>query len=136
MRFFKRHTNGLSDKAAGGIAKGILRVQEMFATWMGQWSASWGRKQGWVFLVMVCLVFGGLSVVAVVRGFDVPKQVSIRPVSIVVPKVPEKPLLVITEEELRQVQAYKQKYPNLKVDRPGLYDSLTLIERSYYSQKK
>jgi hypothetical protein len=34
------------------------------------------------------------------------------------------------------VQEYKRTHPNLIKERPGLFDSLVLIEQSYYSQKK
>jgi hypothetical protein len=42
---------------------------------------------------------------------------------------------LITEQEFEQVQKFKRQHPNLLKERPGLFDSLTLIEQSYYSQK-
>ncbi len=33
------------------------------------------------------------------------------------------------------MQEYKRKHPNLQKERPGLFDSLIMIEQNYYSQK-
>jgi hypothetical protein len=43
---------------------------------------------------------------------------------------------LITESEFQKVQEYKRTHPNLIKERPDLFDSLVLIEQSYYSQKK
>ena len=43
---------------------------------------------------------------------------------------------LITKKEIQQVQEYKRTHPNLLKERPGLYDSLNLIEQVYYSQQK
>ncbi|MBI1782256.1 MAG: hypothetical protein HYR66_12970 [Sphingobacteriales bacterium] len=140
MRLFKKNISqtNLPDKAANGIANGILQSQRWFANNLDGLTKKWKQKQQWFFLMGVCLIFGGLSITAIVNSFQqstnskvvVPKAISI-------PKpIPNNvsPYL-ITEEEFRQVQKYKQQYPNLIKERPGLFDSLTLIEQSYYSQK-
>lgn len=59
------------------------------------------------------------------------------PKSISIPKTiqPNINPYLITEKEFQQVETYKQQHPNLFEERPGLFDSLTLIEQSYYSQK-
>ena len=40
------------------------------------------------------------------------------------------------KKEFEQVREYKVKHPNLSKTRPGLYDSLSLIEEIYYSHQK
>ena len=141
MKLFKKNiTNSpLSDKAAKGIASGILKSQNGFARQMYSLTKSWKPKQQWIFLYLVCLVFGGLSVAAIVNSFKTkePDKAMI-PKSISVPKNIHQQTneFAITENEFQQVEEYKRKYPNLQKERPGLYDSLSLIEQVYYSQKK
>ena len=74
MKFFKRNNartkSPLSDKAAGWIASGILKAQNKFAKVLGKMSASWKTKQQLVFLYLVSIVLGGLSVTAIIKPFD------------------------------------------------------------------
>ncbi len=140
MKLFKkniRQTN-LPDKAATGIANCILQSQRWFAKNLERLTKKWTPKQQWFFLIGVCLLFGGLSINAVVNSFQQSANSKVAvPKAINIPKpIPENvsPYL-ITEEEFGQVQKYKQQHPNLLKERPGLFDSLTLIEQSYYSQK-
>lgn len=127
-----------TDKAAGYIAKAILKVQNKFSEFLGQISASWKAKQKWIFLYMVCLVFGGLSVMSVVRS----SKVISKPTSIKVPRnIHENSSIRITNIEFRQVQKFKRSLDSasklkLLEERPGLMDSLEMVEQLYYSQKK
>jgi len=141
MKIMNRQINkeALTDKAANGIAKGILKSQNGFANYMQSLSKNWKGKQQWIFLYFVCLFFGGLSIVAIVNPFRVKDTSrSIIPKSIAVPKSfhQQRNGFTITENEFQQVQEYKAKHPNLQQERPGLFDSLSLIEDVYYSQKK
>lgn len=141
MKLFRKNTSteNLSDKAASGIAKGILKMQNGFTARMQSFTKNWKQKQQWIFLYVVCLVFGGLSVIAVVRPFKTKQQnSSFKPQSINTVKniQKESKAFIITENELQQVQRYKQAHPNLRQERPGLYDSLTQVEQIYYSQQK
>lgn len=141
MKTMNRQINkeALTDKAANGIAKGILKTQSGFEKYMRSLSKNWKGKQQWIFLYLVCLVFGGLSIVAIVNPFRVKDtNSSLIPKPIAVPKSirQQRNGFAITENEFQQVQQYKSKHPNLQTERPGLFDSLTLIEEVYYSQKK
>ena len=141
MKIFKQHKDlsALPDKAAGRIACLILKVQSGFAAWMSKLSGDWTRKQQWVFLVCTCTVFIVLSIVAVVKPFASPTARSAAgpaPIAIPKPLPKEIPRYAITETEFRRVQQYKQRHPQLQQERPGLFDSLTLIEQLYYSQQK
>jgi len=141
MKLFKTNKSKsiLQDKAATGIANKILKSQRWFASNLERLTKKWKQKQQWVFLYLVCLLFGGLSIAAVVNAFKVSaNSKTIMPKSIAIPKniyQGNNPFL-ITENEFQQVQEYKRKHPNLLKERPGLFDSLILIEQSYYSQKK
>lgn len=141
MKIMNRQINkeALTDKAANGVAKGILKIQSGFEKFMRSLSKNWKGKQQWIFLYSVCLVFGSLSIVAIVNPFRVvDTNSSLIPKSIAVPKSTHQHRngFEITENEFQQVQEYKAKHPNLQKERPGLFDSLSLIEDSYYSQKK
>ena len=141
MKFFRRNINQsiIQDKAATGIANGILKSQRWFASNLETLTKKWKQKQQWIFLYLVCLLFGGLSIIAVVNAFKVSAtSKTIIPKSIAVPKniYLDNNSFLITENEFKQVQEYKKQHPNLLIERPGLWDSLTLIEQSYYSQKK
>lgn len=129
----------LTDKAANGIASSILKSQNGFAKYMYSITKSWKQKQQWIFLYLVCLFFGGLSIVVIVNPFKTKEQdKALIPKSISVPRNihQQNNEFVITENEFQQVQEYKRKYPNLQKERPRLFDSLSLIEQVYYSQKK
>ena len=141
MKIMNRQINkeALTDKAANGIAKGILKTQSGFEKYMRSLSKNWKGKQQWIFLYFVCLIFGGLSIVAIVHPFRVKDtNSSLIPKSIAVPKSihQQRNGFAITENEFQQVQEYKAKHPNLQQEQPGLFDSLSLIEEVYYSQKK
>ena len=141
MKTMNRQINkeAMTDKAANGIAKGILKTQSVFEKYMRSLSKNWKNKQQWIFLYLVCLVFGGLSIVAIVNPFRVKDtNSSLIPKPIAVPKSihQQRNGFAITESEFQQVQDYKAKYPNLQKERPGLFDSLSLIEEVYHSQKK
>jgi hypothetical protein len=140
MKLFKKNMNqtNIPDKAATGIANGILKSQNWFANHLDDLTKKWKQKQQWFFLLGVCILFGGLSVVAVINSFrQSTNSKAIMPKAISIPKTIQNNtnLYLITEKEFQQVQTYKQQHPNLIKERPGLFDSLTLVEQSYYSQK-
>jgi hypothetical protein len=141
MKFFKRNKSqlNLQDKAATGIANGILKTQNWFALNLERVTKNWKQKQQWIFLYLVCIAFGGMSIVAIVNSFKASdKTKSIIPKQISTPKniYRRDKAFLITEKEFQKVQEYKQTHPNLIKESPGLFDSLTLIEQVYYSQKK
>lgn len=141
MRLIKSNKNqvNITDKAANGIANGILKCQHLFANNLERISVKWKEKQQWIFLYSVCFIFGGLSLVAIIDSFKISENTETHmPPSITAPKnlYIEKSGFLITENEFQQVKQYKSNHPNLVKERPGLFDSLTLIEQVYYSQKK
>lgn len=141
MKIFKRNTSevNIRDKAASGIANGILKSQQWFAASLQGLTKSWKQKQQWIFLYIICLLFGGLSIAAIVNSFRASeKSQSTIPKSISIPKniYSEDKAFLITENEFQQVQDFKRKHPGLINERPGLYDSLNLIEQAYHSQIK
>ena len=157
MKLFKKNSNmsdnPISNKAANGIANGILKLQLVFANGMQQWTGKWQQGQKRIFLLMVCTVFGGLSCYYAAMPFieRVTAIEGLKPQSIILPKKVQKDhsIVTITTKEFKQVQAFKQQLSNLQktpvgkkqVDSlmkqcPGLMDSLQWVEQIYYSQQK
>jgi len=140
-----------TNKAAGKIAKGILAIQKQFADTMSATTKKWKTKQQWIFLYLVCLIPGGLSVVAVIKPFKEKTSNFSKPASIHMPKLlkPEENKIIITDNEITKLHLFKQRLEilsktndgKIKVEefvkrRPGLFDSLKRVEEMYYSQKK
>ena len=139
MKLFRSHKkdSNITDAAAGKIAGGIIGIQRHFDFRLSQLTKNWKRKQQWIFLNLVCLAFGGLSALAIIKPFRSTGVKTVMPKAISVPTTikHENNILLITEEEFQKVQAYKRDHPDLKELRPSLLDSLNLIEQTYYSQK-
>lgn|ERR1035437_9676104 len=141
MKLFKRNKAPINipDQAATRIANGILKSQHWFATSLQVLTKNWRQRQQWIFLYLICLVFGGMSIVSIVKPLKASEtSKAIMPKSISVPKsiYKEDKAFIITEKEFQQVQEYKRKHPDLLQEMPGLFDSLSIIEQAYYSQKK
>ena len=141
MKLFKRNKESIPirETAARGIASGIIKLQQWFSGSLQGLTKNWKQKQQWVFLYLICLVFGGLSILAVVKPFRISESSgSFIPKSISLPKniYSNQKRFLITEAEFAKLQEYKNTHPNLIKENPGLYDSLNLIEVAYYSQKK
>ena len=126
----------LHETAATKIAGGILKIQNWFAEKMKAATKNWHQKQQWIFLSLVCLVFGGLSILAMASAFRKSQQHQVIPLAIKFPihLGPEKKF-IITDSEFKQVQQFKQTHHQLLEQMPGLADSLSLIEQIYFSQK-
>ena len=141
MKLFNKHIEQevLKDKAAGRIANAILKMQNGFANHLFAISKKWNQSQQWLFLILVCLILGGLSVLAIVVPMQLNRnEKSIMPVTIILPQsIPfQNDQYNITDTEFQKIQEYKRNHPGLKDENPPLFDSLTLVEQIYYSQKK
>lgn len=149
MKLFKKNiaqTNlAAGDKAAGWIANGILKVQNRFANVLGKMSATWKTKQQLIFIFLITIVLGGLSVMAIIKPFNKKAQNNLsKPAAIKIPMMlPDENdnQVRITYDEIKKIQVFKQsldsaKRKKLLMQRPGLMDSLEMVEQLYYSQKK
>ena len=140
MKLFNKHIEQvvLKDKAAGRIANAILKMQNGFANYLFAITKRWNQAHQWIFLILVCLILGGLSILAIVVPLQLNKnEKSIMPVTITLPQsIPfQKQEYIITETEIQKIQEYKSIHPNLQTENPPLFDSLKLVEQIYYSQK-
>jgi hypothetical protein len=127
----------VSDKAAIRIAKFISKLQWCFAASMHKFSASWQRKHQLVFIVAVSIIFISLSVGAIINPFtkDVTK---VDAGKIIIPSQMQTEITMrITKEEFTKVQKLKLSLDSETMRlRPGLVDSIRMVEELYYSQDK
>lgn len=145
-----KKNNKISEAAAGRIAKIILAVQAKFARIMGKVSSRWKAKQQLIFMYLICLVLGGLSVIAIIKPFN-NKDVLHRPAEIHLPKLIPRDAdkVIITDNEIEKVRGFKQRLDSLSKTkegkiklqrflkaRPGFMDSIEKVDQMYYSQKK
>ena len=129
----------ISEKLAVSIAGVIIKVQKWFATNLQTSTKNWKQPQRWIFLYLICLIFGGISMVIILQPFSsggVSKPLQINFIRKNNNYGPSQKGFLITKEEVQKVQQYKLAHPNLVKEMPGLYDSLQLIEQAYYSQQK
>lgn len=127
----------LSDQVAGRLAHLILKYQELFTKMLSGKTNHWSLKQQWIFLCLICIVLGGASILAMVQSFK-ERPTEIIPIST---SVNLKPLAndapaIITREEFEAAKIYKAEHPDLLHEIPDLYQRLSLIEETYYSQNK
>ena len=140
MKLFRKNTkSNITDKAASGIANGILKSQQWFAKKLDGLTANWRQRHQWVFLCLICVVLCGLSVIAIVQSFRKTgnaKVIILKPITVPKGIYKESKIFLITEKEFQQVQQFKTTHPGLQKERPDLFHSLNLVEQSYYSQQK
>ena len=129
----------ISEKLAVCIAGVIIKLQHWFAKNLQTITKNWKQPQRLIFLYLICLIFGGMSMVIILQPFSssgVSKRLQINFIQKNNNYKPPQKGFLITKEELQKVQQYKLEHPNLGKEMPGLYDSLQLIEHAYYSQQK
>jgi len=141
MKFFSTDNiqEKISEKAATSIANGIIRLQDWFASKMQGLTKKWEQRHRWLFLYLLCLVFGGLSIAVIIAAFQtngICKAMIPAPIRATKITQWQSKGFLSTKKELQLVQRYKAAHPALVKEMPVLYDSLSLIEQMYYSQQK
>lgn len=123
---------------ANKIAGYILTIQQSFANKLNKQTKAWPRRRKLVFLLGVCVLFGGMSLSGLF-----PSSNSLRFDQMFAPDktkhtIENQPVnqLHITDSEFMHVQQFKQDHPDLQTQQPALFDSFSLVEEMYYSQKK
>ncbi len=141
------------DKIAGWMAAYLLRVQNAFACFMAAKTAGLSGRVKTIYLLIFCLLFGGLSLNAFIGVFQKRSNTQLKPAQLSVPKYYDKPgdnnMPVVTSEEMRGIIRFKRymdslqmtetgkaSYDSILAIRPGLMDSLQMMESFYRSQSK
>jgi len=162
MRLFKRKVkeqntakSSASDKVAGKIVGFIVKAQTKFAHVMNRNFSGISTRRMKIFLFLFCLVSGGLStyyIINAVFSHD-KKNNSLQIDHVDVPKHYDKtgdelthPEIFVDEETMKNLESFKQymdslktkstkQYDSIMLERPGLMDSIKMLEEIYYSQK-
>ena len=144
------------DKVAKGIARFLLSIQNGFASLMSERVKNLSSHSKQICLAVFCLMFGGLSIYVFVGAFQdsknsgktikldqvaVPKYYDQIDSEIAKPSVVEGDVIRINRfkkymDSLRHSVKGRLVYDSILKARPGLMDSITVIEEIYYSQSK
>lgn len=147
--------SSVSDKVAGKIAGAGIRVQAKFAESMNKLFSNISMKKLKMLLLVFCLGCGGYSIYLIANAiFSADKkQPSFKVDQVDVPKHFDRtgdeiipPESYVDEETYRQLQGFKRYMDSLKTNksklydsiliaRPGLMDSVLVLEQIYNSQK-
>lgn len=147
--------SSMSDKVAGKIAGVGLKVQTKFSEGMNKLFANMPMKNLKMLLIVFCMGCGGYSIYLIANAiFSVDKkQPSFKVDRVDVPKHFDRtgdeiipPESYVDEETYRQLQGFKRYMDSLKTNksklydsiliaRPGLMDSVLVLEQIYNSQK-
>lgn len=164
MWLFKKQKNkgecntnspSVSDKVAGKIAGAGILIQRTFAEGMNKIFRNMNNKKLKVFLILFCLCAGGYSIYLTINAITGPerKQKSFKVDQVDVPKHFDKtgdeimPESYVDEETFYKIQGFKKYMDSLKQNksmqydsilqaRPGLMDSVQVLEELYYSHKQ
>ena len=145
----------VQDKVAKGIAGFLLSVQNRFASFMSGRINSLSNRSKHIALAIFCLMFGGFSIYAFVGAFRdrnvgktikpdqvaVPKYYDRTDAEVAEPSVSERDIMRINRfkkyiDSLSKSPTGRQVYDSILKARPGLMDSIKVIEQIYYSQSK
>lgn len=148
--------SSFQDKMAKGIAGFLLSIQNRFAGFMDGSINKLTDRSKQVWLVVFCLAFGGFSIYSFVGAFResgnsgkrikpdqvaVPKYYDRTNSNIEEPSVSERDMIRINRfkkymDSLKKSVNGRQAYDSILKTRPGLMDSIQVIEQIYYSQSK
>jgi hypothetical protein len=146
----------VSDKVAGKIAGLGIKIQQLFAERMNRIFMKTDFKRLKLILVLFCISAGGYSIYLIANSVISPdrKQNSFEVQKMDVPKHFNKtgdenliPEAYVDEETYQQIKLFrnymdslKQKrrneYDSILQARPGLMDSVQMLEQIYLSQKQ
>ena len=148
--------NVVQDRIAKNVVGKLLRLQQRWATFMERHAERLSVKWKLIVLFFFCLCSGGLSILFIARSLMNNHATSFH---VTQGKIPQhigksgdektKAVTIVTKEEYDKIQHFrkyidslarspsgKKVYENILIDRPGLMDSIILIENIYQSQTK
>jgi hypothetical protein len=140
----KNKENPWSDKAARKIAGAGIKIQSKFSDFMNKLFAGMNVKKLRTILIVFCLSCGGYSVYLIANAIFSKKQTPLKIDQVDVPKHFDRtgdetiiPETYVDEETYLKIQAFKKSsfYDSTIQARPGLLDSIAMLEEIYHSQK-
>ncbi len=146
----------MSDKVAGKIAGVGIKAQRLFAERMNKLFMKTDFKRLKLLLIFFCVSTGGYSIYLIVNSVFSPerKQKALEIQQMDIPKHFNKsgdetimPEAIIDEQTYLQIQDFRKYMDSLKLNRtneydsilqarPGLMDSVQVLEQIYLSQKQ
>lgn len=164
MWLFKKKMKGrdeqnkptISDKVAGKIAGAGIKIQKLFAEKMNNIFMKMETKRLKALLVLFCLCAGGYSIYLIADSIISPNknQSGLKIQQMDVPKHFDKtgdeslnPEAYVDEETFQRLQQFRvymdslkrnksSEYDSILQARPGLMDSVQMLEEIYNSQKQ
>lgn len=146
MMFWKRKKqikeNPIRDKVADKIAGGLLAVQTKFSDKMDKIFSTMKVKRIRLWLVLFCFISGGLSIYFFIDALVAKPKAAMKIDNVKMPQhfdksgdeIMENP---VPDEMYRNIQEYKKYMDSIgEPIRPGLLDSITILEELYLSTKK
>jgi hypothetical protein len=147
-----------SGRLTSGVSNYVTGKQTKLAGFLNRKTVKLSTVGKKVFLIAVCLVFGGMSLYLMVKPFWHPTKLdtSLKPKAISVPEHANKtgdenlyPHVLVTEEDMKDVRNFKRYMDSLKNSvngrplfdsilkaRPGLMDTVGMLEELYLLQQK
>ena len=132
----------LQDEVAGKLAGGIIYLQTAFSKRMHKLISGMTIKKVKVFLVVFCLISGGLSVYFIVSSLSSRRVAPIKIERVRLPEHLRRSGDEVMESEMpsdiyQQIQDYKRYMDSLgEPIRKSLLDSITILEQIYLQQQK
>lgn len=146
----------ISDKVAGKIAGAGIKMQQVFAVKMNKLFENMNVKRIKAVLIVFCITAGGFSLYLLADSIFKKdnKQQVFKIDKVDVPKHFDKsgeetitPDAAIDEQTYNQIQEFKRymdsirihsmkEYDSILINRPGLLDSVQMLEQIYLSQKQ
>lgn len=151
----KEPDENLSKSMSSGIKEYVANKEEKLAGYLNRRLNRLTVKGQLYFLFAFCTLFGGVSLYLILNTFwgTGPSASSIQPKSIIVPlhKTGEEnifPGLLVTEEDIKELRAFKSFmdslrlsaqgkpiYDSILTNRPGLMDTVSMLEQLYLLQQ-
>lgn len=145
--FWKRKSkeikeNPLLDKVAGKIAGGFIWLQTKFGDWMNKIFTRMNRKKLKIILTTFCIVSGGLSLYFFVDAIVSKPKAKFKIDLVRMPQHFDKSGDEVMENVMptdiyEQIQDYKKYMDSIgQPIRPGMLDSMRILEEIYLQQQK
>lgn len=147
MMFWKRKNkvredNPLQDKLAKKIAGGFVRVQTQFSNMMNKRFENMPTRRLKIFLIAFCVFSGGLSLYFFISAIVAKPRPGFKIDPIEVPQHFDRSGDEVMGNEMpedvyRDIQQYRYYMDSIgEPIRPGLEDSMRLLEELYWQQQK
>lgn len=133
----KKQNNYWTDKAAGKIVQRLIETQSKMSGLVNEQLNKTSRKKLKLGLISFCLLSGSFSVWLLVQSFHPnTKATTIRKIQPIRQPQLLSPVDTVDPQLYHKIQLYKQYMDSLQESiRPGLFDSIRIIEEIYQSQK-